>query len=781
MKGEYIAMVRRKAFFKYLFSYILVLILPITIISYFIYFQFIGEFEAEIMGSATKILQQTKDATDSYLESFDRLISNLSTNRHISFLLSQDSVQSLDAYPYILNAIKELDKYKNANPIIQNIFIIFYNQDIVISDASKYDLKTFIDYVFKLNNITSQDFIELLSKVDGKTVLPFNNVIYNDRRANVICYIHALPIKSTAPKAMLMIAVNQQDLKQPMENLLGKYEGYVYVLDDNNIIMDSKFNNFRLDDEKRRTLLSIIEDQEGDSYSVSVDEYVISFVRSQKNGWKYVSIIPSYNVLSKINTIQQSLVEIIILVFLIDILIILYFSSKDYRKIDRIINSIKNYDKESIVDSTEYRSEWDLINETIANYVIKNRDLSKKIYQQMPIIKNSFFRSLVNGSISDENNIKNMLQFLGLELKKQHYGVLVIEPDISGDGRINNMSKDYNLQQNKPIKEVIQTALTSIIQNAVDKEDFVYVVEDQKLAVDVIVGIDDNKHVDNSQYLCEIAQQIKEVVKRDLGFTVTIGIGGLYDNLLGLNDSYDEASKALEYKILMGCDSIIIYDEICSRSEKGICYSFEQQKKLINFIKMGAYEDIQNILDEIVYTIKSKPLDLVSIKCIYFDIINTAMKAADEINIENSNIETFMEKLSQMETLDQIYNSVSEFYRMLCIQIAEAKLSKNTELADKVIKYINDNYMDSMLSVTSIAEHFSVSPSYLSRYMKDYLGYSITDYIHEVRLKQAKFLLKNTDKTVAVIAEEVGYNSLHNFSRVFKRYEGITPTNYRVV
>lgn len=774
-------MVRRKVFFRYLFSYILVLILPITIISYFIYFQFIEEFKAEVMGSATKILQQTKDATDAYLESFDRLTSNLATNRHISFLLSQDSVQSLDPYPYYLNAIKELDKYKNANPIIQNIFIIFSEQDVVISNSSKYDLKTFKDYVFKLNDFTRQDFVELLGEVNGKAVLTFNNVIYNDRRTNVVCYINALPINSTAPRAMLVITVNQQDLKQPMENFLGKYEGYAYVLDDNNIIMDSKFNDFRLDDEKRRALLSAIEGQEGDSYSISVDEYVISFIRSDKNGWRYVSIIPSYNILSKINSVQQRLIEIIILTFLIGMLIILYFSSKDSRKIYRIINSIKNYDKDSIVDSSEYRSEWDLINKTIVNYVIKNRDLSKKIYQQMPIIKNSFFRNLINGSISDENSIDNMLQFLGLDLKKQHYGVLVIEADISENGKINTIKRDNNLQQNKPIKEVILTALTDIIQNVVDNEDFVYVVEDQKLALDVIVGIDSDNHMDNSQYLFEIAQQIKEVVRKNLGFTVTIGIGGLYDNLLELNNSYNEASKALEYKILMGCDSIIIYDEICRRSEKGICYSFEQQKRLINFIKMGAYEDIQKILDEIVYTIKSKPLDLVSIKCIYFDIINTAMKAADEINIENSNSEIFMEKLSQMETLDQIYSSVSEFYRTLCIQIAEAKLSKNTELAEKVIEYINSNYMDSMLSVASIAEHFSVSSSYLSRYMKDYLGYSVTDYIHEVRLKEAKYLLKNTDKTVATIAEEVGYNSLHNFTRVFKRYEGITPTNYRVV
>jgi AraC-like DNA-binding protein len=138
-----------------------------------------------------------------------------------------------------------------------------------------------------------------------------------------------------------------------------------------------------------------------------------------------------------------------------------------------------------------------------------------------------------------------------------------------------------------------------------------------------------------------------------------------------------------------------------------------------------------------------------------------------------------MEELSHMVTLDEIYNLASEFYRKLCNEIRKAKITKNTELRDKVIEYISNNYYDNMLSVDSIADYFSVSPSYLSRYMKDHLGYSITDYIHEMRLKKAKLLLKNSEKTIAIIAQEVGYNSLHNFTRVFKRYERITPTDFR--
>ncbi|HEY8363233.1 MAG TPA: helix-turn-helix transcriptional regulator, partial [Tissierellaceae bacterium] len=178
---------------------------------------------------------------------------------------------------------------------------------------------------------------------------------------------------------------------------------------------------------------------------------------------------------------------------------------------------------------------------------------------------------------------------------------------------------------------------------------------------------------------------------------------------------------------------------------------------------------------------KSKPISLNSVKYICFELINTAIKVAAEIDVHNSDVDTLMEKMTHMETLDEIYTTVLDFYRRFYAKIKEAKMSKSTELRDKVMQYIKDNYMNSMLSVGSIADHFSISPSYLSRYMKDYLGRSLTDYIHEVRLERAKFLLEKTDKPVAYIAEEVGYNSLHNFSRVFKRYEGITPTDYRLI
>ncbi len=778
-------MIRRKAFLRYLFSYLIVLILPIMVISYFIYFQFIREFEVEVMSSTTKVLQQTKDTADDYLDSLERLTVHLTENRHISCLLSRDRVGSLSPYPYFTNAVEELSKYKNANPIIQNIFLIFPDQDVVIGDSGKYDLFTFHNSVFRVQDADNPEFKKLIRKGNGKNVASFHRVIYNKRKTDVICYIQALPIQGVSPKAALLMVADQRDFKQPMKTLLEKYGGYTYVLDETGIIMSHAFRQDPLSGKEKAAFLSAVEDPKKDRDSISKDGFIVSFVRSQGNGWNYVSIVPSDKVLSRVNVIQQRMVRIIQITFFSGILIILCLSGKDYRNIDRILHSIQYYQEDSDADlqEEEYSNEWEWIHRTIVNYVEKNHDLQKRIVLQMPVIQNSFFQKLIHGGVPDEKSIGEMLQFMGLKLDKKYYGILILAVDHTEIPHVKDAQPMHPTEKSgkiEPIREVLQTAIADLIQNVVEKENFVYVLEDQEHTADVLIGWDPPDQGKPSDSLREAAVRIRQAVEKDLGFTVTIGMGDLCSDLIRLSDSYQEAADALEYKILMGENSIISYDEISDRREKRIGYSFQQERDLVNYTKTGEYEEIQRVLDEVVLILKSKPFDLTSIKYVYNDIVHTAVKAADEINIGNADVEAFLEELSRMGTLDQIYRSVSGFYKGLCVQIREARLSKNTELASKVMEYIKKNYSDSMLSVAGIADRFSVSPSYLSRYMKDQLGCSITDYIHQTRIQQAKYLLNHTDQTVAVIAEEAGYNSLQNFSRVFKRYEGITPTNYRI-
>ena len=98
----------------------------------------------------------------------------------------------------------------------------------------------------------------------------------------------------------------------------------------------------------------------------------------------------------------------------------------------------------------------------------------------------------------------------------------------------------------------------------------------------------------------------------------------------------------------------------------------------------------------------------------------------------------------------------------------------------QVEAYVRQNLSQS-LSVSEIADHFSISRYYLAHAFKDATGTTVTEYRNEMRLTRAKRLLLQTDESVTDIALSVGFESSSYFSEVFLRSERITPTEYRQI
>ena len=235
-----------------------------------------------------------------------------------------------------------------------------------------------------------------------------------------------------------------------------------------------------------------------------------------------------------------------------------------------------------------------------------------------------------------------------------------------------------------------------------------FIVEEDYEQLDIILGFD-KKHTNLEVLLSAVANDIRMAIAEELNIIVTIGVGNSYKELTSLRQSYMQALKALEYKVVMGYGSIICYNSICNRTIRKYCYSFEQESELLSYLRMGDYSKVQDTLDEIVSTIKNEPISLDTIKCIYFDIINTAIKVADELNVDHDILNSVLPDLSEVSTLDEVYTCVCNFYQEICKIVNDAKNSSNIELRDNMIEFIQENYHDPMLSVESIAQKFSLS------------------------------------------------------------------------
>lgn len=119
----------------------------------------------------------------------------------------------------------------------------------------------------------------------------------------------------------------------------------------------------------------------------------------------------------------------------------------------------------------------------------------------------------------------------------------------------------------------------------------------------------------------------------------------------------------------------------------------------------------------------------------------------------------------------------------LCQQISRSiaqKRNNATQLvAEEAKSYIQKHYSNPVLSLESVCTHLHLSVSHFSTLFKQETGCGFVNYLTQVRLTQAAWLLDNTDSPVGEIAQQVGYSEPAYFSYVFKKRYGVSPMKYR--
>ncbi|MDQ0493878.1 AraC family transcriptional regulator [Paenibacillus brasilensis] len=101
----------------------------------------------------------------------------------------------------------------------------------------------------------------------------------------------------------------------------------------------------------------------------------------------------------------------------------------------------------------------------------------------------------------------------------------------------------------------------------------------------------------------------------------------------------------------------------------------------------------------------------------------------------------------------------------------------NSRKMEKIIQYMHQ-HVSSKITLTELSEMVQLSPTYLSRTFKDTTGYAVIEFFNKIKIDKAKELLIEGDKKVKEVAQALGFTDEFYFSRLFKRMEGISPSEY---
>ena len=165
-----------------------------------------------------------------------------------------------------------------------------------------------------------------------------------------------------------------------------------------------------------------------------------------------------------------------------------------------------------------------------------------------------------------------------------------------------------------------------------------------------------------------------------------------------------------------------------------------------------------------------------------FTLNSLSRKAAERgfvhpfyINEASTELAIRIENAASENELFTIFKEIPSVY---CKIVREKSLKEYSLLIRKAINYINLN-LNSNLTLSSIANNIVVNPNYLSSKFNKEVHESIASFINRRRIEESLKLMKNTSLSITAISEQVGFNDVNYFSKVFKKLLGISPSEYR--
>lgn len=266
------------------------------------------------------------------------------------------------------------------------------------------------------------------------------------------------------------------------------------------------------------------------------------------------------------------------------------------------------------------------------------------------------------------------------------------------------------------------------------------------------------------------------------------GIGIPVNRLGELTVSFEKASHAFAHRYLVNESLILKSEEV----EQGVYIEKEKfnisnvnpkhidRNKIREFLKVGNKEEVIYFVDEFfkdlgTNVMKSNMFRQYIIMDAYFCVADFL----EDIKISRDEIETFDADSGILQSEKTAVNYIVRIIKKALELREKTASNRYGDIVGEVMDYIEQNYADEELSLNLLASHVNFSPNHLSMIFSQQTGKTFIKYLTDLRMNKAKELLRCTGKRSSSIAVEVGYRDPHYFSYLFKKTQGITPTQYR--
>ncbi|MPQ44927.1 AraC family transcriptional regulator, partial [Clostridium tarantellae] len=707
----------------YVFSYMLILFIPIFIITIILSKSVFNILENEILSRNKISLIYSSNILENNFSNLNRISQSIATEDNIKFnRLEENITQSI-------NIIDSLKKYNLSNSFFDKIFIHFFNDNFVYSDSSSYTMDNFFKTIGSTEDL-DEKIKNLFTSISKPTVI-------KDLEDNKLFY--AIPyIVNSNVLGCVLFSINLQHLNLTLNNT-GE-PTYNFLIDDNFNIVNLSSTDMLEDGNFINYFSNKITDLENNKILIdTLKEHTIFSTKIPSMNLYFLSIKPLNYLFKELSNVSYLLLLSTLLAFFLGSIAIYFFTKINYKPIKQLKNFSEKLHIKNKEDISSY-NEIELIKNTLHYLNERNMELEYTVSKSLPINQNFMLNELINGNISNNEKFLNNCKEMGLDLFAPFHTIITIKSKDANLTSFSKLLKDYNIHDFSIIYEFLVSNLG------------------EDLTV-FLVGLSKDN--------------LKFTGRRKINENLILSIGSIEEDLHLIAKSYVdsigiiEMPEKLEHTTSLK-DFIKKYDDIL--------------KNIQSILNEDKFDELFFTVLSLTSSLNKELLPFKVIRTVYFELIimlnNYINKNKHLINYNTIDLYTLYE-IHSKEALKEVF---LEIFKELFELIKNKNKVHVPKLSiERIEKYVLENYTDYSFSLQLVSDKFGISLSYLSQYFKDKTGITILDYITTLKMNKAKNLLTNSNLTLKHIAEEIGYSSVSSFIRRFKQVTKMTPGEYKKI
>lgn len=505
--------------------------------------------------------------------------------------------------------------------------------------------------------------------------------------------------------------------------------------------------------------------------------YSLFYTHSALKGWTYILISPTNILTHEYVRIGLHTIYISAAMLVLSVLLSWIGSKQMHIPIRKLLIQLgdKRLPKDRLeIKSALHMDEFEQIRADVSQLSASQSQLENKLNQYKLQIRTHFLINLVLGKIAP-STLHDMLIDNGYDSQLQEWqqiALIAVQADLVNHTRYHAKDRDLLL-----------FAVQNILEESIHAEQqLLPVVYEQ--AVVTIIGTAEQDHVRFSQHLYTLTEQLQHQISESLSLQVSIGFSQPHASLFQIPQAYTEAFEALKHRMKLGAGIIFQFETIDNHtSHWALPYPESLEYTLIQSIQNAdealALSHLHQLLG-VLFGLECTPEEYeVALARLLTHILQMMQESGIRLGQISKGHESIFNELHGLQYAAEVEQWFTEHIIIPIILILkERQYAQYQHISEKMIAMIQQEY-DKDLTLEECASRLHYNANYLSSVFRKETGCAFSEYLTKYRFTMAKKWLDESELTVKDIAARLRYNNPQNFIRSFRKWEGITPGQYR--